>query len=84
MTRITTLTIRLSVELKEFVDGHVGEAGSHESASEYIRDLIRRDKARVEREAFKRLGEELQHAFCKPEASYQALTAAEVITRNRA
>jgi antitoxin ParD1/3/4 len=82
MTRITTLTIRFSVELKEFVDGHVGEAGSYESASEYIRDLIRRDKERVEREAFERLGEELQHAFGKPEASYQALTAAEVIRRN--
>jgi antitoxin ParD1/3/4 len=82
MTRITTMTIRLSVEFKEFVDGHVGEAGSYESASEYIRDLIRRDKARMEREAFERLGKELRHAFCKPEASYQALTAAEVITRN--
>ncbi len=82
MTRITTLTVRLGVELKEFVDGHVGEAGSYESASEYIRDLIRRDKKRVEQEAFERLGEELQHAFAKPEASYQTLSAAEVIARN--
>jgi hypothetical protein len=38
----------------------------------------------MEREAFKRLRGELQHAFGKPEASCQALTAAEVIARNRA
>ncbi len=85
MTRITTLTVRLSVELKEFVSGHIGEAGSYESASEYIRGLIRQDKESMEqREAFERLRGELQHAFGKPGASYQALTAAEVIARNRA
>jgi hypothetical protein len=38
----------------------------------------------MEREAFERLRGELQHAFGKPEASCQALTAAEVIARNRA
>jgi antitoxin ParD1/3/4 len=38
----------------------------------------------MEREAFERLKGELQHAFGKPEASYQALTAAEIIARNRA
>ncbi len=61
---------------------HVGEAGFYESASDYIRNLIRRDGERTEREAFERLRGELQHAFGEPEASYQALTAAEVITRN--
>jgi antitoxin ParD1/3/4 len=84
MTRITKLTIYLSSTLKEFVDGHVGEAVACKSSSDYIRDLIRQNKERVDREAFERLGEELQHAFGKPEASYQALTAADVITRNRA
>ncbi len=84
MTRITTLKIRLSAALKEFVAGHVGDAGPYESASEYVRDLIRRDKERVEGEKFECLRDELQHAFGKPEASYKALTAAEVIARNRA
>ncbi len=70
MIRSTTLTIRLSVELKEFVDGYVGEAGSCESASGYIRDLIRREKERTEREAFERLRGELHYAFGKPSPSY--------------
>jgi antitoxin ParD1/3/4 len=69
---------------KKFVAGHVGKAGSHESAGEYSRNPIRRDKDRTEREAFERLRGELQHAFGKPKASYQALTAAEIIARNRA
>jgi hypothetical protein len=45
---------------------------------------IRRDKERVEREAFDRLKAELQHAFAAPDASYQTLSAAEVIARNKA
>ncbi len=38
----------------------------------------------MEREAFERLRGELQEAFGKPGYSYQALTAAEIIARNRA
>ncbi len=34
MIRITTLTVRLSVALKEFANGQVGEAGPYESANE--------------------------------------------------
>lgn len=51
--------------------------------SEYIRDLIRRDKERAESEAFDRLRAELNRAFAAPEASYKPLSAAEVIARNR-
>jgi len=49
----------------------------------YIRDLIRRDKDRIKREAFDRLKAELTHSFAAPESTYQPLTAAEVIARNR-
>ena len=79
----TTMTVRLSGALSEFVASNVGETGAYENVSEYVRDLIRRDKERVEREAFDRLKAELTHAFAKPDASYQPLTAAEVIARNR-
>lgn len=48
-----------------------------------MRDLIRRDKERSEREAFDRLKAELTRAFAAPEESYRPLTAAEVIARNR-
>ncbi len=68
---------------QDFVAANVGESGSYENVSEYIRDLIRRDKERAEKEAFDRLKAELTHAFAVPESSYKPLTAAEIIARNR-
>lgn len=84
MSRTTTMTVRLSGALSDFVAANVGENGSYESISEYVRDLIRCDKERAEREAFDRLKAELTRAFAAPEDSYKPLTAAEVIARNRA
>lgn len=83
MTRQTTLTVRLSGALNDFVQANVSEDGVYENVSEYIRDLIRRDKDRAEQAAFDRLKAELTQAFAASESSYQPLTAAEVIARNR-
>ena len=41
------------------------------------------DKERLEKEAYDRLKAELIHAFAAPDSSYEPLTAAEVIARNR-
>ncbi|MBI1388503.1 MAG: addiction module antitoxin [bacterium] len=84
MPRTMTMTVRLSGALSDFVADNVSETGSYENVSEYIRDLIRRDKERTEQEAFDRLKAELTHAFAMPESTYHPLTAAEVITRNKA
>lgn len=84
MSRTTTMTVRLSGALSDFVTANVSETGSYENVSEYIRDLIRRDKERAEQEAFDRLKAELTHAFAAPESTYHSLTAAEVIARNKA
>jgi Arc/MetJ-type ribon-helix-helix transcriptional regulator len=65
------------------VAANVGENGNYENVSEYIRDLIRRDRERVGKEAFDRLKAELVHAFAAPDSSYESLTAAQVIVRNR-
>ena len=83
MSQTTTMTVRISGALSEFVSSNVGEHGSYENISEYVRDLIRRDKERAERVAFDRLKAELTRAFAVPEESYRPLTAAEVIARNR-
>lgn len=83
MSRTTTMTVRLSGALSDFVAANVDENGAYENVSEYIRDLIRRDKERTEKEAFDRLKAELTHAFSAPEDSYKPLSAAEVIARNR-
>jgi putative addiction module CopG family antidote len=83
MGTTTTLTVRLNPALGEFVAANVGEHGDYESVSEYLRDLIRRDKARAEQQAFERLKAELTHAFAAPESSYHPLTAAEVVALNQ-
>ncbi|MBG0810571.1 addiction module antitoxin [Methylosinus sp. H3A] len=83
MSKTTTMTVRVSGALSDFVAANVGENGAYENVSEYIRDLIRRDKERAEKEAFERLKAELAHAFAAPEAAYAPLTAADVIARNR-
>lgn len=82
-TPTTTMTVRLSGPLSDFVASNVGEDGDYESVSEYIRDLIRRDKARKEQQAFERLKAELHQAFDAPASSYRPLTAADIIARNR-
>lgn len=41
-------------------------------------------KQRVESDAFERLKAELAQAFVAPDSSYQPMTAAEVIARNKA
>ncbi len=79
----STMTVRLNETLSDFVAANVGERGTYENVSEYMRDLIRRDKERVERATFDRLKAELTQAYSAPDAAYKPLTAAEVIARNR-
>ena len=83
MSRTTTMTVRLGGALRDFVSANVGENGSYENVSEYIRDLIRRDKERSEREAFDRLKAELTRAFAAPDESFHPLSAEDIIARNR-
>lgn len=83
MSHTTTMTVRLSGVLADFVEANVGEDGSYADAGEYIRDLIRRDKERAENDAFERLKAELQHAFAAPDSSFIPLTADDIIARNR-
>jgi len=77
------MTVRLSGPLSDFVSANVGEHGDYENVSEYVRDLIRRDKEQREAKEFERLKAELVHAYAAPESSYKPLTAADVIARNR-
>lgn len=79
----TTMTVRLSGALSDFVASNVGEHGAYENVSEYVRDLIRRDKERTEAQSFERLKAELTRAYAAPESSYRPLTAADVIARNQ-
>jgi antitoxin ParD1/3/4 len=79
-----TLNVRVTGALGDYVAANIGENGAYENVSEYVRDLIRRDKERTEQEAFERLRVELQRAFATPDSEYVEVTAAEVIARNKA
>ncbi len=83
MNKAMTLNVRIGGALGDFVALNVGEQGAYENVSEYVRDLIRRDKERLEAEQFGRLKAELNRAFAAPESSYALLDAQTVITRNR-
>jgi len=78
----TTMTVRLSGELSEFVTNNVNENGSYENISEYIRSLIRDDKKRFEQEAFERLKAELMLAFSTPDSFFSHLSAEDIFNRN--
>ena len=84
MTKSMTLNVRVGGSLSEFVAANVGEHGSYDNVSEYVRDLIRKDKKETEEQAFERLKAELQRAFATPDADYRRITAADVVKRNRA
>ena len=82
MARSLNLNVRVTGPLSEFVSARVGDEGAYENVSEYVRDLIRRDKDRADREAFDRLKAELTRAFAAPDSDYEQLDADAVIARN--
>lgn len=82
MPKTMTLNVRVGGPLGDFVANNIGDNGAYENVSEYVRDLIRRDKERAEAEGFARLKAELTAAFAAPESVYEALDAETVIARN--
>ncbi|MFM9862118.1 MAG: type II toxin-antitoxin system ParD family antitoxin [Micropepsaceae bacterium] len=82
MAKTVTLNVRVSGALGDHVATNVGDDGAYENVSEYVRDLIRRDKERADTEAFARLKAELKKAFAAPDNAYKPLDADTVIKRN--
>ena len=81
MNKPTALNVRVTGELSDFVASNIGEHGLYENASEYVRDLIRRDFVRVEQERFEALRRELQVAFAQPDSTAEPLDADVLIAR---
>lgn len=71
MGKQTTINVRLTTPLSEYLERQVGVDALFDNVSEYVRDLIRRDLERTERAAFERLRGELQAAFAVPESEYR-------------
>lgn len=84
MPKTMNLSVRLTEPLTEFVTHRVGTKGDYDNASEYVRDLIRRDREREERLAFDRLKATLQEAFAQPDDAYTKTSLEDVLARNKA
>lgn len=83
MAKPMTLNVRVSGALSDFVIDNVGDDGNYDNVSEYVRDLIRRDKERVEQDRFVRLKAELNAAFSQPDEAFTTLSAKDIIERNK-
>jgi putative addiction module CopG family antidote len=82
MSKMTTLNVRIGGALSDFVAGAIGETGDYDNASEYVRDLIRQDKAKTEHRAFEAKRAALQQAFALPDNAYTSVNLNDVIARN--
>lgn len=80
---LTMLVVRLDEALSAFVEANIGEHGAHETANDYVCDLIRREMERAEAGALHRLEMKLVQAYASPDSDYAPLTAGEVVARNR-
>jgi len=76
------VNVRITGELQKHLQQQISNQGLYESASEYIRALIRRD-LKSGNEAWEWLKKELEPALRAKESDFVAVTAQEVINRNQ-
>lgn len=72
-----SINVRISGALRTHVERTTAE-GDYESVSEYVRDLIRRDKSRREDAAFERTKAHLRAAFSASRTEFQRVSADDV------
>ena len=82
MAKNMVINVRVGGTLSEFVSSNISETGSYENVSEYVRDLIRKDKTDKEKVAFETLKAELQKGFSSPDSEYIELSADDIIARH--
>jgi antitoxin ParD1/3/4 len=68
-----SINVRVSGALRAHVETMATE-GDYETVSEYVRDLIRKDKATREEAAFQSLKAELKAAFAEPIENYKPIS----------
>lgn len=77
------VNVRFVGELQRFIQSRIGESGLYSSASEYIRDLVRRDYEREEQQKWAALRGELASGMKADETEFAPLDIEEVITEAR-
>ena len=74
------VNVRFSGVLRRFVEQRSGETGLYGSASEYIRDLVRRDFEREESRRWEFLRDELRAGMEADRADFVSLDDKDIIT----
>lgn len=77
-----SIHVKIGGQLQAHIEQQIGDEGLYENASEYIRALIRRD-LQTRDEAWEALQRELSPAMRADDSEFVAVTAEEVIGRNR-
>jgi antitoxin ParD1/3/4 len=78
------ITIQFPGELENFVQQRAGSSGLYDSASEYIRDLVRRDYEQEENRRWSCLENELAPGMKANESEFVALDADSIIREAKA
>ncbi len=73
------VNVRFAGELLRFIQSQIGESGLYGSASEYIRDLVRRDYEREEQRKSQWLRQELKAGAEADASEFVALDADAII-----
>lgn len=78
------VNVRLTGPLKKYVQEQVSPSGLYESASEYVRTLIRQDYEKAEERKWERLVAELAPGLEAEAGEFKEVSARQVIARNQA
>jgi len=78
----SNINVRIKGELQAHLHLQIGEHGLYDNASEYIRFLIRND-LKSKSESWVWLKKELEPALRADEGAFLAVTAEDVIQRNK-
>ncbi len=78
------VNVRFAGELQRFIQNRIGGSGLYASASEYIRDLVRRDFEREEQRKWSWLRQELKAGAQAAESDFVALDADKIIAEAKA
>ena len=74
------VNVRITGKLRRFVEEQASPSGLYESASEYVRDLIRRDYQRQEKRKWSWLMDQLRPGMEADESEFVPFDPEEIIT----
>jgi len=77
------VNVRLTGPLRQFIEERSGPRGLYESASEYIRDLVRKDFEKNEQEKWDRLVAQLTPGMNAAESEFVAFDPDQIIAQAR-